>query len=85
MKNLEFDINAIEDLAWWIKQDRRKALKIIDLIKQLERELFSGIGKPEPLKHDFKGCWSRRIDDEHRLIYQVFDDKIRILACRYHY
>ena len=85
MKNLEFDINAIEDLAWWIKQDRRKALKIIDLIKQIEREPFSGIGKPEPLKHDFKGCWSRRIDDEHRLIYQVFDDKIRILACRYHY
>ena len=84
MKNLEFDINAIEDLAWWIKQDRRKALKIIDLIKQIEREPFSGIGKPEPLKHDFKGCWSRRIDDEHRL-YQVFDDKIRILACRYHY
>ena len=85
VKNLEFDINAIEDLAWWIKQDRRKALKIIDLIKQIEREPFSGIGKPEPLKHDFKGCWSRRIDDEHRLIYQVFDDKIRILACRYHY
>lgn len=85
VKNLEFDINAIEDLAWWIKQDRKKALKIIDLIKQIERESFGGIGKPEPLKHAFKGCWSRRIDDEHRLIYQVFDDKIRILACRYHY
>ncbi len=85
MKNLEFDINAFEDLAWWIKQDRKKALRIIDLIKQIEREPFGGIGKPEPLKHDFKGCWSRRIDDEHRLVYQVFNDKIKILSCRYHY
>ncbi len=85
MRNLEFDINAFEDLAWWIKQDRKKALRIIDLIKQIEREPFGGIGKPEPLKHELKGCWSRRIDKEHRLIYQVFDDKIRILACRFHY
>jgi len=83
VKNLEFDINAFEDLAWWIKQDRKKALRIIDLIKQIEREPFGGIGKPEPLKHDFKGCWSRRIDDEHRLVYQVFNDKIKILSCRY--
>jgi toxin YoeB len=60
-------------------------LRIVELIKQIEREPFTGIGKPEPLKHEFKGCWSRRIDDEHRIVYQVFDDKIRILACRYHY
>ena len=85
MRNLEFDINAFEDLAWWIKQDRKKALRVIDLIKQIEREPFGGIGKPEPLRHDFKGCWSRRIDDEHRLVYQVFSDKIKIIACRYHY
>ena len=85
MRKLEFDVNAFEDLAWWIKQDRKKALRIVELIKQIDREPFTGIGKPEPLKHEFKGCWSRRIDDEHRIVYQVFDDKIRILACRYHY
>lgn len=76
---------AFEDLAWWVKQDRAKALRIINLIKEIEREPFTGIGKPEPLKHEFKGCWSRRIDQEHRVVYQVTDYKIRILACRYHY
>lgn len=85
MRNLEFDANAFEDLAWWIKKDRKKALRIMELIKEIGREPFKGIGKPEPLKHEFKGCWSRRIDDEHRLIYQVLEDKIKILACRYHY
>jgi toxin YoeB len=82
---LEFDISAFEDLAWWIQQDRNKALRIVNLLKDVQRDPFSGIGKPEPLKHEFKGCWSRRIDQEHRLIYQVTEDKIRILACRYHY
>jgi toxin YoeB len=82
---LEFDISAFEDLAWWIKQDRAKALRIVSLIREIEREPFTGIGKPEPLKHEFGGCWSRRIDQEHRLVYQVTNDKIRILACRYHY
>lgn len=76
---------AFEDLAWWIKQDRAKALRIISLIKEIEREPFTGIGKPEPLKHELKGCWSRRIDQEHRIVYEVTDKKIRILACRYHY
>lgn len=57
----------------------------MELIKEIGREPFKGIGKPEPLKYEFKGCWSRRIDDEHRLIYQVSEDKIRILTCRYHY
>jgi len=82
---LEFDEAAFEDLAWWIKQDRSKALRIVNLIKDVHREPFKGIGKPEPLKHQLKGCWSRRIDQEHRLIYQVTEEKIRILACRYHY
>ena len=85
MRNLEFDIAAFEDLAWWIEQDRNKALRIISLIKDLQRDPFKGIGKPEPLKHELKGCWSRRIDQEHRLVYQVTADKIRILACKYHY
>lgn len=85
MRSLEFDIAALEDLAWWIQQDRKKALRIVSLIKDVLREPFGGIGKPEPLKHELKGCWSRRIDQEHRLVYEVTEDKIRVLACRYHY
>ena len=85
VRSLEFDISAFEDLAWWIQQDRSKALRIVNLIKDIQRDPFKGIGKPEPLKHEFKGCWSRRIDQEHRLIYQVSENKIRILACKYHY
>ena len=76
---------AIEDLAWWIEQDRDKALKILKLIKEVQRDPLRGIGNPEPLRHELAGCWSRRIDQEHRLIYQVTSEKIRILACRYHY
>jgi toxin YoeB len=82
---LEFDPNGFEDLAWWIEKDRKKALRIIKLIKEVQRDPFTGTGKPEPLKHELSGCWSRRIDKEHRLVYQVKDNKIRILACRYHY
>lgn len=84
-KNLEFDSSALEDFAWWIKQDRKKALKIIRLFQEIQRDPFTGIGQPEMLKHELSGCWSRRIDHEHRIVYQVFNDKIRILACRYHY
>jgi len=82
---LEFDSAAFEDLAWWVAQDRSQATRLIRLIRETQREPFSGIGKPEPLKHELSGCWSRRIDQEHRLVYQVQPDKIRILACRYHY
>lgn len=85
MRNLEFDSSGFEDLAWWVEKDRKKALKIIKLIKEIQKDPFTGIGKPEPLKHDLSGCWSRRIDREHRLVYQVSEEKIRILACRYHY
>ena len=84
-RSLEFDPDGFEDLAWWIKEDRKKALRIVNLIKEVGRDPFSGTGKPEKLKHDLAGCWSRRIDQEHRLVYQVMEDKIRILACRYHY
>lgn len=84
-RSLEFDVAAFEDLAWWIGQDRQKALRIVSLIKDVGRDPFKGIGKPEPLRHELKGCWSRRIDQEHRLVYQVTEEKIRILACRFHY
>ena len=85
MKNLEFDPAAFEDLAWWIEKDRKQALKIIKLIDAIQRDPFKGVGQPEPLKHELSGCWSRRISQEHRLVYQVLEGKIRILACRYHY
>lgn len=85
MRNLEFDVAAVEDLAWWIEQDRKKALRVIRLVIEVRKDPFNGIGKPEPLKHELAGCWSRRIDGEHRLVYQVTENKIRILACRYHY
>jgi toxin YoeB len=82
---LEFDPAAFDDLALWVEQERSKALRIIKLIKEVQRDPFQGAGKPEPLKHELSGCWSRRIDREHRLVYQVTESKIRILACRYHY
>jgi toxin YoeB len=85
VRSLEFDPAGFEDLAWWVEMDRRKALRIIKLIKEIQKTPFSGTGKPEPLKHELSGCWSRRIDQEHRVVYEVKDEKIRILACRYHY
>ncbi len=84
-KNLEFDQDAIEDLAYWVKQDRKKADKILKLIQEVAKDPFNGVGKREPLKHSLLGCWSRRIDQEHRLVYSVDDQKIRILSCRFHY
>jgi len=82
---LEFDAAAFEDLAWWVEHDRAKALRIVKLIRDVQREPFEGLGQPELLKHELTGCWSRRIDPEHRLVYQVFEARIRVLACRYHY
>ena len=84
MRSLEFDIAAFEDLAWWIEKDRAKALRIVTLIKEIKRDPFKGIGKPEPLKHEFTGLVASN-DREHRIVYQVTTEKIRILACRYHY
>jgi toxin YoeB len=72
-------------LVWWIQQDRKTALRIVKLIKEIQRTPLEGTGKPEPLKHELQGCWSRRITQEHRLIYEVSETKVRILACRYHY
>ncbi len=82
---LEFDPNALEDLRYWVDIDRRKALKIIDLIHDVMKHPFEGLGKPEPLKFELAKCWSRRIDQEHRLVYKVEGTTLVILACRYHY
>jgi len=85
LRNLEFDPSAFEDLTWWVEKDRAQALRIMKLVREIQRDPFSGLGKPEPLKRELSGCWSRRINQEHRLVYQVQEDKIRILACRFHY
>jgi toxin YoeB len=82
---LELDPQALEDLRYWVETDRRKALRILQLIEQTLRSPLSGAGKPEPLKFRLSGCWSRRIDREHRLVYKVERDALVVLACRYHY
>lgn len=74
-----------EDLAYWITTDRRLALKILEIVEFVMRDPFEGIGKPEPLRFLGSGVWSRRITQEHRMVYMVSDDKIDFLQCRYHY
>jgi toxin YoeB len=85
VRELVFELAALEDLLWWVQHDRKKAARILELVQDVQRDPFSGKGKPEPLKHELAGCGSRRIDQEHRLVYEVQADKIRFLACRYHY
>jgi toxin YoeB len=74
-----------EDYLYWQKIDKKMVKRINLLIKDIARQPYDGIGKPEPLKHNYRGFWSRRIDEEHRLIYQVREDEIRIIKCRFHY
>jgi toxin YoeB len=74
-----------EDYLYWQQSDKKNLSKINALLKDISRNPFSGIGKPEPLKYKYKGYWSRRINGEHRLIYKVKDDEILIAKCRFHY
>ena len=80
-----FSKNAWEDYTSWITEDRKMLKKINELIKDIQRTPFSGKGKPEPLKYDLAGLWSRRISLEHRLIYKYDDSNIFIYSCKYHY
>lgn len=80
-----WDESAWEDYLWWQQQDRKILKRINLLIKDIARNGHEGIGKPEALKHDWSGFWSRRITDEHRLIYAITDSSILIASCRYHY
>ena len=82
---LVWDSNAWEDYLWWQAQDRKVLKRINLLIQDIVRNGNEGIGKPEPLKHDFAGYWLRRITDENRIVDQVAEDEARIAACRYHY
>lgn len=74
-----------EDLRFWIRTERKVALRALDLVDAILRDPFRGIGKPEPLKHLGSGVWSRRLTQEHRLVYVVSNDRIDFLQCRYHY
>lgn len=82
---MTFDPNAWEDFLFWLAHDRKTARRITRLIAEIQRDPFAGIGKPEPLKVDLSGYWSRRIDDEHRLVYRADDSEVKILKARYHY
>ena len=84
MKKIWFD-EAWEDYLWWQSQDKKILKKINLLLKDIERGGNDGLGKPEPLKGEFEGFWSRRIDSEYRLIYRLVDEIVEILSCKGHY
>ena len=80
-----FDQNCLHDLEHWVRTDRRRALRVLKLIEAVLRDPFGGPGKPEPLRGQLAGAWSRRIDQEHRLVYRVETATVRFIAARYHY
>jgi toxin YoeB len=85
MKRIIFSKNAWEDYIFWQAEDKKILKKINALIKEIQSNPYSGIGKPEPLKFDLAGLWSRRIEREHRLVYRVIDEELFIYGCKYHY
>ncbi len=85
MKQVIFENTAFLDFTNWAKDDKKTYKKIITLIKDIDRSPFLGLGKPEALKYKFSGYWSRRITDEHRLVYKVNENSIKIASCKYHY
>jgi toxin YoeB len=80
-----FQPECRQDLRYWIETDRKTALRAFELIEGILRDPFTGIGKPEPLKYILAGCWSRRLTQEHRLVYRVSERRIDFLQARYHY
>ena len=82
---LIFSEHGWEDYLYWQQTDRKMLLRINALIKEIQRQPFEGIGKPEPLRHGLAGYWSRRINDEHRMVYKVTEDALLIAQLRYHY
>jgi len=83
--NVKFTEKGFKDFSYWIKNDKKKVKRILELIKDIERHPYTGIGKPEALKFNLQGFFSRRIDTEHRLIYKIDNNDIIIISCRYHY
>ncbi|HHD79367.1 MAG TPA: Txe/YoeB family addiction module toxin [Epsilonproteobacteria bacterium] len=82
---LTFTDEAWDEYLYWQVKDKKVLRKINTLIKDTKRDPFDGLGKPEPLKHELAGYWSRRITQEHRLVYEVFEESILVVSCRYHY
>jgi toxin YoeB len=80
-----FSEQSWADYLYWQQNDKKMLKRINELIKDIKRSPFAGIGKPEPLKHNLSGFWSRRMDTEHRLVYQVTENDLLIASCRYHY
>lgn len=85
MRSVKFTDEAWIGYLYWQTQDRKTLQRINDLIRDAQRQPFSGIGKPEALRHSLAGFWSRRIDETHRLVYEATDDDLVIISCRYHY
>ena len=85
MRKIIFEQDAFEDFTTWAEIDKKVFKRLYKLIIETSREPFKGTGKPEPLKGNYKGCWSRRITDEHRLIYRVSQNNLEIVSCRGHY
>lgn len=85
MRSIPFDPDGWSDFEYWLSTDRKTARRIVRLISEIQRDPFNGIGKPEPLQGNLSGYWSRRIDDEHRLIYRADDAEAKIIKARYHY
>ena len=85
MRNITFTPGAYKDYIEWLKTDKKLFVKISGLIREIAKTPFEGTGKPEALKHELTGTWSRTINNEHRLVYSVSDLEIKIIACKYHY
>ncbi len=85
MSKFLFTEDAWEDYLYWQTQDKKIVKRINQLLQDIERNGYNGIGKPEPLRGDLSGFWSRRIDDEHRIVYRVTEDRVEIIQCRGHY
>jgi toxin YoeB len=83
--NILFTDDAWEDYLYWQQTDKQTLRKINQLLKEIQRTPFTGIGKPEPLRHQLQGCWSRRIDSEHRLVYEITDNTLQVIGYRFHY
>ena len=85
VREIVFNARFLEDLKFWIKVDRRTALRVLDLVESIVRDPFGGVGKPEPLRNMGADVWSRRVTMEHRIVYEVRADRIYFLQARYHY
>lgn len=80
-----FSTHFLEDLEYWVRHDRKNALRLLRIVRETIRDPFKGIGKPEPLRRELSGLWSRRLTQEHRVVYEVVDEEVRFVQARHHY